>query len=87
MCDLFSARECAKYGVGVNTVGLIVVGTPTTETIRGEKYSQTYLSQISLGRWGGAGEVVRPICFLLPEDASYMTAQHLSVNGVYTIGI
>ncbi len=82
-----AAREWAKYNIRVNTVGFGVVDTPMTETIRGEKFRDTYLQQIPLGRWGGADEVVRPICFLLADAASYVTGQHLSVNGGYTIGL
>lgn len=82
-----AAREWARHGIRVNTVGFGVVETPMTETIRGEKFRDTYLSQIPLGRWGSADEVVRPICFLLSDAASYVTGQHLSVNGGYTIGL
>lgn len=82
-----AAREWAKHNIRVNTVGFGVVETPMTETIRGEKFRDTYLQQIPLGRWGEAEEVVRPVCFLLSDAASYVTGQHLSVNGGYTIGV
>ena len=82
-----AAREWAKFDIRCNTVGFGVVETPMTETIRGEKFADTYLSQIPLGRWGEAGEVARPVCFLLSDAASYITGQHLSVNGGYTIGL
>jgi 3-oxoacyl-[acyl-carrier protein] reductase len=82
-----AAREWAKYNVRVNTVGFGVVETPMTETIRSEKFADTYLQQIPLGRWADAGEVARPVCFLLSEGASYITGQHLSANGGYTIGV
>lgn len=81
-----AAREWAKYNVRVNTVGFGVVETPMTETIRSEKFADTYLQQIPLGRWADAHEVARPICFLLSDAASYVTGQHLSANGGYTIG-
>ncbi|TAN09744.1 MAG: SDR family oxidoreductase [Chitinophagaceae bacterium] len=82
-----AAREWAKYGIRVNTVGFGVVETQMTEIIRSEKFRDVYLEQIPLGRWGNVNEVVRPICFLLSDAASYITGQHLSVNGGYTIGL
>jgi 3-oxoacyl-[acyl-carrier protein] reductase len=81
-----AAREWARYNVRVNTVGFGVVETPMTETIRSEKFADTYLKQIPLGRWAQPGEVARPVCFLLSDAASYITGQHLSANGGYTIG-
>jgi len=82
-----AAREWARYDIRVNTVGFGVVETPMTETIRGEKFRDTYLQQIPLGRWGEPQEVARPVCFLLSDAASYVTGQHLSANGGYTIGL
>jgi len=81
-----AAREWAKYNLRVNTVGFGIVETPMTETIRSEKFADTYLQQIPLGRWAEAGEVARPVCFLLSDAASYITGQHLSANGGFTIG-
>jgi len=82
-----AAREWARYNVRVNTVGFGVVDTPMTEAIRAEKFAHTYLSQIPLGRWAEAAEVAQPVCFLLSDAASYVTGQHLSANGGYTIGV
>ncbi len=82
-----AAREWGKYNVRVNTVGFGVVVTPMTETIRSEKFADTYRAQIPLARWAEPLEVARPVCFLLSEAASYITGQHWSVNGGYTIGV
>ena len=80
-----AAREWARYNIRVNTVGFGVVETPMTETIRSEKFAETYRAQIPLGRWGSPEEVARPVCFLLSDAASYITGQHLSANGGMTI--
>ncbi len=82
-----AAREWAKYAIRVNTVCFGVVETPMTETIRSERFRDTYLAQIPLGRWASAEEVSRPVLFLLSDEASYVTGQHVSVNGGYTIGL
>jgi 3-oxoacyl-[acyl-carrier protein] reductase len=75
------AREMAKYGIRVNTVLFGMVETQMTEVIRGEKFRDRYLAEIPLGRWSTPEEVAQPICFLLTQGASYVTGQHISVNG------
>ena len=82
-----AAREWGKYGIRVNSIGFGVIETPMTETIRGDKFRDTYLNQIPLGRFGLADEVAKPTCFLLSEASSYITGQHLWVNGGWTIGV
>jgi 3-oxoacyl-[acyl-carrier protein] reductase len=78
-----AAREWARYGIRVNTVSYGVVETAMTQTIRGEEFSATYLAQIPAGRWGEPREAALPVLFLLSDAASYVTGQHLSVNGGY----
>lgn len=82
-----SAREWGRFEIRVNTVCFGMVETPMTEVIRSEKYRDQYLAQIPFGRWSSPEEVSRPVCFLLSDDASYITGQHISVNGGYTIGV
>ena len=81
-----SAREWARFGIRVNSVCFGVVETPMTEVVRGEKFRDQYLAQIPMGRWATTDEVTPPICFLLSHAASYITGQHLSVNGGFHIG-
>lgn len=75
------AREMARYGIRVNTVVFGMVETQMTEVVRGEKFRDRYLAEIPLGRWSTPAEVSEPICFLFTSGASYITGQHISVNG------
>lgn len=76
-----AALEWAQFGIRVNTLCFGVVETTMTETIRSEKFRDTYLARIPLGRWASTDEVAQPACFLLSDAASYITGQNLSVNG------
>jgi len=81
-----SAREWGRYGIRVNSVCFGVVATEMTETVRGEKFRDYYMQQIPLQRFSDPEEVAQPVCFLLSEGASYITGQHLSINGGMHIG-
>ena len=81
-----AAREWARFGIRVNAVSFGVVETPMTETIRQDKFRETYLQQIPLGRFAPSDEVAQPVLFMLSAAASYITGQTLSVNGGYVIG-
>jgi 3-oxoacyl-[acyl-carrier protein] reductase len=76
-----AAKEWGKYNIRVNSVYFGMVETPMTETVRGEKFRDAYLSKIALGRWAQPEEVAKPVCFLLSDAASFITGHHLGVNG------
>ena len=82
-----AAREWGPKGIRVNSICFGVVETEMTETIRSEKFRDRILAQVPMGRFSDPGEVSQPVCFLLSLAASYITGQHLSVNGGYTIGV
>ncbi|AYH43571.1 SDR family NAD(P)-dependent oxidoreductase [Azoarcus sp. DN11] len=82
-----AAREWGKYNIRTNSVCFGVVETPMTEVVRGEKFRDGMLAQIPLGRWSTPEEVVRTVCFLLSDGASYITGQHLAVNGGFHISL
>lgn len=79
--SMSGAREWARYNIRVNTVAFGMVETPMTETIRGEKFRDTYLAKIPMSRWSNTDESAKPVCFFLSDSASYVTGQRLSVNG------
>jgi len=81
-----AAKEWGRYGIRVNSIAFGVVATEMTETIRSEKFRDTYMSQMLLQRFAEPEEVVKPVCFLLSEAASYVTGQHLSADGGQHVG-
>lgn len=82
-----AAREWGASSIRVNSVCFGVVETEMTEVIRSEKFRDRIMAQIPMGRFSDPAEVCEPVCFLLSPAASYITGQHLSVNGGYTIGV
>jgi 3-oxoacyl-[acyl-carrier protein] reductase len=76
-----SAREWGRWGIRVNSVAYGVVATEMTEVVRSEKFRDRYLSNIPLGRFLEPDEAVKSIAFLASPASSFITGQHLSVNG------
>jgi 3-oxoacyl-[acyl-carrier protein] reductase len=81
-----AAREWARYGICVNSVCFGAVETPMTEVIRGPKFIDRTLASIPMGRIAEPDEVAGPCCFLLSDIASYITGQHLNIDGGSQIG-
>ena len=82
-----AAKEWSKFGVRTNSVCFGVVETPMTETIRGDKFRDGILAKIPMGRWAQPEEAVKPVCFLLSDAASYITGQHIAVDGGFHISV
>lgn len=82
-----AAREWGKFNIRSNSICFGVVETPMTEVVRGEKFRDGMLAQIPMGRWAQPEEVVKTVCFLLSDAASYITGQHLAVNGGFHISL
>ena len=82
-----AALEWSKFNVRTNSICFGVVETPMTDTIRGDKFRDGILAKIPLGRWAQPEEVVKAVCFLLSDGASYITGQHIGVNGGYHISV
>jgi 3-oxoacyl-[acyl-carrier protein] reductase len=76
-----AAREWGRYGIRVNSVAYGIVETAMTETVRGEKFRGKYLANIPLNRFLTPDEAALSIAFLLSSASTFITGQHLSVNG------
>ena len=75
------ALETAADGIRVNVVSPGVTDTPQPRGNMTEDQLFSRAETVPLGRIGDVHDMVEAALFLLSEDASFMTAQDLRVNG------
>jgi 3-oxoacyl-[acyl-carrier protein] reductase len=74
------AKEVASRKVTVNALALGMVATDMAGALD-ETYQAKILEQIPLGRFAEADEVARIACFLLSDEARYITGQVIQADG------
>ena len=74
------AREVASRKVTVNALALGLVATDMSGALD-EAYRAKLTEQIPLGRFAESEEIARIACFLLSDDARYITGQVIQVDG------
>ncbi len=77
-------KALAQEGAGVGiTVNAIAPGYVDTDMVRAvpEAVLEKIIAGIPVGRLGTADDIARGVCFLVSDDAGFITGSTLSING------
>lgn len=75
------ADDLATHGIRVNAISPGVIRTPMLSPAEYESMSAAFERQTMLGRLGNPEEIGAAVRFLLSQDASFITATELVVDG------
>lgn len=75
-----TAKEFASRGVTCNAVAPGIIKSKMTDVLP-EEVKNKYMENIPLGRFGTPEDVANVVAFLASDDASYVTAQVIDIDG------
>ncbi len=68
-------------GIRVNAVAPGPVRTKLAMAVHTQEIIDAYHDAIPLNRYGSEQEIANAVCFLLSDEASYVTGQMIAVDG------
>ena len=80
-----AAAELGPRNIRVNAVCPSAVPTEGTQRNRNAERDANRIARTPLGRLGTVEDIARSICFLASDDAGFITAQALAVDGGITL--
>jgi len=80
-----AAADLGPRGIRVNAVAPSAVPTEGTAKHRTVEKDQKRIARTPLGRLGTVDDIAKAICFLATDQASFITAQVLAVDGGITM--
>ena len=83
-----AALDLAEYGIRVNTVCPGIIRTRLAQPLIDDPVGgPEYLKRVPLRRFGEPVEIANAVLFLASDEASYITGEHLVVDGGATLGV
>lgn len=79
-----AARECANYGIRVNSVHPSVIATPMVVQEDTKAVIEAFAKQIPLKRVAQSEEVTNLVLYLASDESSYSTGSEFIVDGGLT---
>ena len=78
------AKEVGPFGITVNAIAPGFIETDMVESVQEER-KKSMVAIIPLKRFGRAEEVAHLVCFLLSDEACYITGQVVAIDGGVSI--